>query len=246
MKKAYFLSDLHLVDPNDEKSLALLRFLRALKGRSELDDLFLVGDIFDLWISKHPYFIKRWFFILRELVRLKSEGVEIRYFEGNHDLYLKDYFYNQLGFHIYSQATAILWGNVNLRVEHGDEIDRTDYGYLFLRWFLRTAVIKKIIQKLPEFIILKIGESASQLSRNYTSKRPQAQVERVKKLLRQHAENTYQTEKYDLLVSGHLHVKDDIRVHSGRAINLGSWFDEYKVLYVTSDNSGLKAEWLAI
>ena len=112
--RAYFLSDIHLKDPESKESLALLRFLKSINTKEEASDLFLMGDIFDLWLSNHDYFVKKWFPINRELVRLKMAGVKIHYFEGNHDLYLADYYRNQLGFTVYEGPQDIEWNGKKL------------------------------------------------------------------------------------------------------------------------------------
>jgi UDP-2,3-diacylglucosamine hydrolase len=244
--RAYFLSDLHLKDPKEESSKALLSFLRQLQFGTDLTDLFLLGDIFDLWVSDLNYFINKWFELNRELVRLKIEGVKIHYFEGNHDIYLTDYFRDQLGFQIYSGPIDLNWHGVNLHLEHGDEIDQTDKGYLLLRAFLRTKLIRKFICTLPQGVAVWLGESTSQVSREYTSQRPEASNQRIVAMLRDYAKRIYSKKTFDFLVAGHVHVKDEFQIGSGYAINLGSWLNERVVLQITKDASGLNHQWLEL
>ena len=45
-----------------------------------------LGDVFDMWLAHHRYFVDRYNRIIKQLVRLHDEGVGIHYFEGNHDV----------------------------------------------------------------------------------------------------------------------------------------------------------------
>src|SRR3954468_461239 len=126
--KAYFLSDLHLKSMQERNSQTLLRFLRSVHeeqlslNRKEStvssndnilsvahpfkhNSIFLVGDIFDLWIGKHKYFVNKFRPIVDALRECEAAGVEIHYFEGNHDLYLKQ-FWKELG--IFTHEDALL------------------------------------------------------------------------------------------------------------------------------------------
>ena len=126
-----FVSDLHLGDPGDERTKKFLNFLSRLGGREECTHLFLLGDIFDLWIAHHSYFVDRFRPVIEQLQRLQSVGIELHYFEGNHDLYLKDYWQNQLGIVVHSGPCYLTLDGLVFRLEHGDQMDPDDKGYIF-------------------------------------------------------------------------------------------------------------------
>lgn len=229
--KAWFLSDQHLVSPQEERSQALLRFFRAIRSVEDAAYLFLMGDVFDLWVGKHRFFIDRWAPFNAELARLRYLGVEVHLFEGNHDLYLSDYFANQLGLHVHREAVIMRLGSASsgkiFRLEHGDQMDPEDRGYKFLRWFLRTPVVEAGIRHIPEAAVVSIGERASHASRDYTSSLKTIDTERAKRVMREHTARVYTDEPFDILVCGHIHVKEDAVIpvnESGdrvRLINLG-------------------------
>ena len=89
MPSAYFVSDIHIMSPSCERARAFLDFLRSLSAAEGTTHLVLLGDIFDLWVADHDYFIKKYGDIIDEIRRLTEEGVEVSYFEGNHDLHLR-------------------------------------------------------------------------------------------------------------------------------------------------------------
>jgi UDP-2,3-diacylglucosamine hydrolase len=224
-----FLSDQHLVSPTEEKSKELLLFFRSLRSADDCSHLFLVGDIFDLWISNHRTFIEKWREINTELLRLRLIGIEIHYFEGNHDLYLSDYFYSQLGLRVHSGPAVFNLEGTILRVEHGDQMDPTDRGYRFLRWFLRTPVMVWLAPRLPASWVEQIGQWASRESRDYTSGFQSFDADRSAAILEAHVRKLSAANNgpaINVFVCGHTHyaLRKDIEVAPGQkilAINLG-------------------------
>jgi UDP-2,3-diacylglucosamine hydrolase len=112
--EAYFLSDIHLKRLDQPEARILLGFLQEIGPRVQATHLFLVGDIFDFWIGGHEYFVRKFSPIADHLRRIVSSGVEVHYFEGNHDLYLQAFWQDRLGIremlisisHCRSHATA--------------------------------------------------------------------------------------------------------------------------------------------
>ena len=85
MATAVFVSDIHIASPDCPRGRLFLQFLRSLSGKSDVTHLYLLGDIFDLWVADHTFFIERYAEIIDEIRRLVSQGVEVAYFERNHD-----------------------------------------------------------------------------------------------------------------------------------------------------------------
>ena len=153
MLNAYFVSDLHIGSPTDSRARLFLAFLADLRGGENASHLFLMGDIFDLWVAAHSYFVDKYQPITDEILRLQDEGVEIHYFEGNHDLYLEHYWGQQVGLTVHEGPAYFELGHQTVRIEHGDQMDPDDRGYRFLRWFLRTPPLKFLmprITRLPD------------------------------------------------------------------------------------------------
>jgi UDP-2,3-diacylglucosamine hydrolase len=230
--KAIFLSDIHLSSPTDAKTAKLTHFLQSFDGTH----LFLMGDIFDLWIGRQNFFLERWLPVTSELLRLHQRGVEIHYFEGNHDLHLDFYFGQQLGFKVHQNPVHMQIGPWQMRLEHGDQMDPDDRGYRFLRWLLRTPVLRAIARsRFSEKYIVGLGERMSHVSRDYTSNRKIITEAVARDKIRKHAEKVYAEKNYDFLIAGHVHISDEHSVGNGKAINLGSWLDQPKAFVLTSE-----------
>ena len=228
MQRAVFVSDLHIASPDDPRGRLFLRFLESL-SRDDVTHLVLLGDIFDLWLADHRYFIDRYRKIIAELERLRDAGVEIHYFEGNHDLHLTKYWAGQLGLNIHRGPIYLSVADRQLRLEHGDQMDPDDRGYRFLRWFLRTPVMTFVIHHLPGNLAARIGERASVSSRAYTSETKTITNEDAIAKIRRHATEAHGERAFDILIAGHVHLRDDYRGETAngqfRAINLGTWLD---------------------
>jgi UDP-2,3-diacylglucosamine hydrolase len=214
-----------------------LDFLQDLKPGENITHLFLLGDIFDLWIADHQYFQERFPKIILELKRLKSGGLEIHYFEGNHDLYLNSFWQQELGIVVHSGPIHYSLGSLRLYLAHGDQIDKEDYGYRFLRWFLRTPVMKLVAHNLPGRWVARIGDQASRSSRHYTSAVKTITNSRAQKLLRDFIQKKAEEEDFDMAVTGHLHIFDDfnfeVNLRKVRSFNLGTWLEKPRILWVT-------------
>jgi UDP-2,3-diacylglucosamine hydrolase len=230
VSRALFVSDIHISSSSDPKYALFLSFLDdCLNTKPQF--LFLVGDIFDLWIADRAYFVARYSEAAARLKALVAAGVAVHYFEGNHDLDLEVYWRYVVGLEVHEQAAYFDLDGRVLRVEHGDQMDPEDRGYLFLRWFLRTPVLRFLGRHLPNSLVAWIGERASRTSRDYTSNVKTTSDERSRRKMREHGERVWIERHFDYLVSGHTHVREEARLRGGAEIfNLGTWLKEPVVL----------------
>jgi UDP-2,3-diacylglucosamine hydrolase len=236
--EAYFLSDIHLKQLDQPEAQVLLGFLGDLGPRIHATHLFLVGDIFDFWLGGHEYFIRKFSPVVDCLRRAVANGLEVHYFEGNHDLYLRGFWQGELGIRVHARARLFLLGDMKVRVEHGDQLDPADRGYRFLRWLLRTPLIAYAGRRLPGSFLAQIGRAATRASRRYTSQDKRLSEERIRETVRRHAEKVVQESPFDLMITGHMHVRDDYEFeYAGRtvrSVNLGSWWDSPCAFRITN------------
>ncbi len=240
--EAYFLSDIHLKRLDQPEARILLDFLEGIGPRFQATHLFLVGDIFDFWIGGHEYFVRKFSPIVDHLRRIVSRGVEVHYFEGNHDLYLRPFWQDRLGIHVHDRARLFHLGGLRVRVEHGDLLDPADRGYRFLRRILRTRPIAYAGSRLPGSLVAEIGRLASRTSRRYTTRHKTISEERARTNIRSHARKAVQEGDFDFIITGHVHVRDDFEFeHDGkkvRSVNLGSWHEAPCAFQITNVHRG--------
>lgn len=224
----WFVSDLHLLSEEDGRYAKFCEFLEA-RERDQTTHVFLVGDIFDLWFGSDRYFVRRFARACETVKRLTTKGVQVHYFEGNHDLHLAEIWEKELGAVVHDSARYFDLAGWRVRVEHGDQMNPDDRGYLILREVLRSKTFAWLSKNLPGESIQQIGDRMSRSSRKWTSSHMKARDEgAIQKMIRTHAAHAYDEEPFDFLVSGHVHVRDDYtwnprESEEARSLNLGSW-----------------------
>ena len=118
--RSVFISDVHL-GSRDSRAGELLQFLASV----EVDYLFLVGDIVDLWsLRKNFYWPQQHNEVLRAILGKAREGARVIYVPGNHDNDMREFCGSVFGNleirRKYVHSTA---DGRELLVMHGDEFD---------------------------------------------------------------------------------------------------------------------------
>ncbi len=250
--EAYFLSDIHLKSVDERNGKTLLRFFNSLieqkKAKEKLDEvhLFLLGDIFDWWLSDHQVFIDKFFPVIEPIQKLIKMGVKVYFFEGNHDLHIHPYWADQLGAQVFTDPQYFKLGKWNVRCEHGDLINLEDKNYLRMRALFRHPWVETLGHKLPGAMWEKIGLFLSHKSRKFSAAHREDKEKQIIQMIHHHAERAFQETAFDFIITGHMHVRDEYYFSIGKnkagSINLGSWFEEIKVLKLTDGGP----EWLTI
>lgn len=129
MKKAYFISDLHLGASYHENSreleLGVVRFLDSIKDEAE--EIFLLGDILDYWYE-YRYVVPRGYVrFFGKLAELSDSGVKITWLIGNHDIWIFDYLPSELGVEVIDGVLEREVLGVPFCMQHGDAIGGNRY-----------------------------------------------------------------------------------------------------------------------
>src|SRR5690606_18651388 len=104
-------------------------------------------------------------------------------------------------------------------------------------WTLRTRFIEYWCFKAPSALVNFIGETWSGKSRK---KRPYVN-EAVRERARRFAQEAAEKQKFDLMICGHIHMKDDFKFKTSkgqevRYMNLGTWLVQPTVLEVSDEH----------
>ncbi len=234
---AWFVSDIHIKNLNERNSHQLLRFLHSIVSKEiPATHLFLVGDIFDLWISDGTVFIKKFQPLVEAIIAVKNAGVEVTYFEGNHDVHVRHFWQEKLGIPTFVDEQFFRLGPWKVRVEHGDLINPDDHAYIRYRGIIRSKYMEKIAPIISNPMSV-IGEWMSRTSRKRSSVKRQVNEASLREMIRKYAQNVYLKENFDFIITGHMHIQDDFTFEKdgkkARSVNLGSWFDGPKVFSLT-------------
>lgn len=235
---AWFVSDIHIKDINERNSIILLRFLNSItSGDRPCTHLFLLGDIFDLWVGDSDHFQKKYQTFVDLILKIKNAGIQVLYFEGNHDLHLQSFWSQKFGIQVVEDIHFENLGPWKVRMEHGDLINHQDLAYLRLRKFLRLPQMKTVFLNSPGVFFDFLGQSFSKISRKKSSEMRKTKEDVFRTMIRSHAERIYNEESFDYIITGHMHIRDEylfkVNGKDVRSINLGSWFEEPAALCLT-------------
>lgn len=249
MMKAVFLSDAHLKRSTDEPYVLLLRFLAELaEGRvgpaaagkeaagagAVVDDLYILGDFFDFWFCRPDRIYPEFQPVIRQLVELRQSGVRIHLFEGNHDFFMREYFYDVLGMDVVEESASIDLDSNRVFVAHGDTLDRTNVFYLTLRKVLRSRTFYHLQRLIPSPLLWAAAGLSSATSKTVTIEDGEVLVEKMYACA---AEQLFAN--HDAVILGHCH-RPLLRCSNGEGgkkifAALGDWIVHRSYLYYEND-----------
>ena len=240
--KSWFLSDIHLKDLEERNGQTLLRFLFYLNENPSQHRLFLLGDIFDFWLSDGTAFVKKYKTLIDQIAQFKSGGGEVTYFEGNHDFHIDVFWWKKLKIPVIENEAYFQIDVIVVRLEHGDFINLEDRNYLKYRALVRHPLIEPLGHILPSAFWKWFGERQSLKSRKKSSRYGLENSAKIIDLIRTHALRAYREKNFALIVTGHMHIFDDFIFEVGtekvRSINLGTWLEKPRALLL--DGSEVK------
>lgn len=235
-KKIYFLSDFHLGTPDAESSLArekkIVDFLNSIRHDAAM--IFIVGDMFDFWFEYRKVVPKGFVRLLGKLAELSDAGISISFFVGNHDMWMRTYFQEELGIPVYFEPKTYELMGKKFLVGHGDGLGPGDYGYKLLKKLFRNPLAQWLFGILPPSIGLGIANYYSRRSRAATGAEDDRFLGEENEWLLMYCKEVLQKEHFDFFVFGHRHLPIDFLLNPGasvpsRYLNLGDWirYDSY-------------------
>lgn len=220
-----FVSDVHLgrKDPNAAKrENDFLEFLNTLGGN--VRKLYLLGDIFDLWIEYPNYVPEEYGSVLAALKALAGRGCEILFFRGNHDWWTLDYLGTEVGLEIVKDLYRIEEINgLKICIGHGDTPGCSGFGAWLIFHLFRSKVLIRGMRLLPRKWIKSFGTSWS--SKNY-EKHKDYVFEPETSSIRRFAESIGSRTHIDHFIFGHFHRACSLKLDCGSTLHiLGDWED---------------------
>lgn len=239
--RSVFLSDTHL-GFKGSKHQNVKHFLELIQKRTE--NIFLVGDIVDLWEMKTKYFFKNHHGdVITKLLKM-SKKINTYYIPGNHDEYFRESINEEFG-HIkiikdYNYHT--LDGRL-LKILHGDEYDIfmkpehkwiSHLGSSLYGGLISTSQFLTKIQKT-------LGRNHWSLS-NYVKNKSKS----ITNIIGQY-EHTLATavkqQHFDGVICGHIHKAEIREIDGITYYNDGDWVDNCTALVETKDGEFKLYEW---
>jgi UDP-2,3-diacylglucosamine hydrolase len=232
--KIYFASDIHLgalgYASSREREARFVRWLDSIK--EDATELFLVGDVFDFWFEYKTVVPKGYIRFLGKLAQLVDMGIKLYLFKGNHDMWMFNYFVQELDATIISNELIIERQGKKLYLHHGDGLGPGDGKYKMLKKVFRSSICQWLFERLHPNFGVGVANYWSQHSR-IANQAPKEQKLFENEWLVSFARETLQTAHYDYLIFGHRHIPLVIDLDKGsQYINLGEWihYNSYAVM----------------
>ena len=238
--KHWFISDLHIKDINERNGNTLLRFFFYLNQNPSKHKVYFLGDIFDFWLSDGKAFQKHYQYLIQQIKFFKDNGGELIYFEGNHDFHIDRFWTHKLDIPVIENEAYFQIGKLKVRCEHGDYINPDDKAYIKYREKVRRPWVEWIAHTLPGWFWKWFGETLSAKSRKKTARYAIDNTEQLRTMIQAYAMKVYNSEHFDLIVTGHMHIFDDYEFTGShhkhvRSVNLGTWLELPRALCIEND-----------
>lgn len=240
----YFVSDAHLgsrIKGRKQEDNIFLSFIQNLP--KETKALYLLGDIFDYWYE-YKYVVPRGHTrFLGELAKLVDAGVEVHFFNGNHDIWTFDYLQTEIGVEVHDKPIVTEILDKKFYLAHGDGLGCFDRGYSFLQRVFKNKFIQKMFGAIHPRWSMALGYAWSKKSRLSKADKHRNMVNSDVRCLPifSHIDLLNVIRMADYYIAGHYHRPDYYRFkEGGELFMLGDWPTHCD--YLVFDGETLKRE----
>jgi UDP-2,3-diacylglucosamine hydrolase len=211
------ISDIHIKQAGDGPSQLFLKFLDSDEVKTS-DEVYLLGDIFDILIGPYPEYLDIYNEIFEKIADKIKSGKTFFYFEGNHDFHITKLFeaFNQkfqlvnpvnvVRKHMYLESNG-----KKIRLSHGDDIEIGNWSYKAYKYFITSKPLALLADYIVPFSwVERIGVNASQKSRKRNKERygHKSDQSHIRDKFRLSALRVFEREQANIIICGHSHVKD--------------------------------------
>lgn len=223
----YFASDMHLGYPSHLSGIARERlFCKWLDSiKPDVEELYLLGDIFDFWYEYRRVVPKGYTRFLGKIAELTDSGIPVHFFTGNHDVWMFRYFQEELGVVLHTKPLVKEFNGNRFFLAHGDGLGTGDSGYRLMKWGFNNKCLQWMFASLlhPNFSQW-IGQKWSVSSR--TSKDIAHKFMGEDELITKFARQTLVAEHFDYFIFGHWHspIIYDLG-QASKLVILGDWIE---------------------
>jgi len=226
-KYHYFASDFHLGVPTYEASLKREKKIVAWLSEIEKDAkaIYLVGDIFDFWFEYKHAIPKGFVRLQGKIIELTEKGIPVHFFLGNHDMWMFDYFKQELGVQIHPDEIEIEINHKKFFIAHGDGLGPGDKGYKLIKKIFRNRFCQWAFARLHPNFGIPLATYFSKTSRNSTGDDDAHLNSLDKEWLYQYTKSAQKEKHRDYYIFGHRHLPLKFELENTTYFNLGEWLN---------------------
>ena len=249
-KKVFFVSDFHLgadaLLSSEAREKKIVSWLSEIED--EVEELYLVGDVFDYWYEYRKVVPKGFSRILGKLAAYRDKGIPVYFFTGNHDMWMFRYFEDEYGIPTYREPLIKEIFGQTFYIGHGDGLGPGDKGYKFIKSVFGHKFSQWLFSLIHPDLGIGLMKFFSSKSRKYTGEEAPF-TDPAKEWLVHYCENYVVKDSIDYFVFGHRHLPIDYKLSNGKSryINLGEWLytcsygvwdgDEFQIKFYNSEHT---------
>lgn len=243
-QKVFFASDFHLGAPNHGSSKK--REEKIVKWLDEIAPeaaaIFLVGDIFDFWFEYDKVIPKGFLHFIAKITSLRSNGIPIFFFTGNHDLWMQNYFTQELDIPVFKNPIEMEINHKKFLIGHGDGLGPGDKKYKFLKMIFTNKMCQWLFKWLHPDIGIAIAHRWSQNSRITNNNKEEGEFKgEEKEWLFQYCKQVEMKMHFDYYIFGHRHLPLELPIGKNATyFNLGEWVSQCNYGEFNGENFELK------
>lgn len=232
--KTYFFSDVHLGLDGKYSSIEREKMLVdcLLKISDSAKEIYLLGDIFDIWYE-YKYAVPKGFVrLFGTLAHLADRGIKIHFYTGNHDMWLTGYFEKELGIEVHHNHEFRKILGTPFFVGHGHGLGKADAKYArVLKYIFKGKILRFIYDWLHPDFGLWLASKMSRQKRyleGFTADKYKGDNKEILSLFIQEIANQeeYCSTKYFVFGHRHIPIVKEI-VENKHLVILGNWIDEF-------------------
>jgi UDP-2,3-diacylglucosamine hydrolase len=230
MSKKLFISDLHLSPTNPELTQLACDFLQ--QNKTELDEVYILGDIFNTWLGD-DLVPEEFDGFVRALQELVKQGCKLFLMVGNRDFMLGHKFAGRVGAVLLPDGHLIDIAGHKTLLMHGDSLCVDDISYQRYRRVVRNPFLQHIFLALPVSVRQQISDKIKQKSKQ----KKQFKTAMIMDVNQGEVLRVMREQEIDLLIHGHthrpaIHSLETQVDHNVHRIVLGDWEDKASYLLV--------------
>lgn len=229
-KKIYFASDNHLGAPTPKESLPReVKFVAWLETvKKDAAAIFLLGDLFDFWFEYKTVVPKGFTRTLGKLAEISDAGTPIYYFVGNHDLWMRGYFEEELGITVFHKPQEFVIGQKKFLIGHGDGLGPGDKWYKRMKKVFTNPLSHWLFKWLHPDLGMRLGHYLSVKNKLISGQDDIVFLGEDQEWLVQYAKRKLEKNNFDYFVFGHRHLPLEISLPEGATyLNTGDWIGHY-------------------
>ena len=242
-KKIYFASDQHFGIPNHADSLArekkFIQWLDVVKQDAEV--IFLLGDLFDCWYEYKTVVPKGFVRVLGKLAEIRDSGISIHFFVGNHDLWMLDYFENELNIPVHHKPLEFTSNGKTFLIGHGDGLGPGDKGYKRMKKVFTNSFTQWLYRWIHPDIGMRFAQYLSTKNKLISGDEDVVFLGEENEWLVKYCKRKLENKHYDYFLFGHRHLHMTIELNEKRTyINTGDCIRHFTYAVFDGNKTELK------